>query len=146
MGRFAIAAAALVLVSSLACRKQRSNDTAGLGDTASASAAAPAPEMPETTTPAPEFTFDRRQEFAQFIRQQLVDIDRQATELGKEVKSRGGAVSDRALARILRMRRAVERDLGRLNTATAGDWEQSRNRITQGVDQLSEAIQAAQPK
>lgn len=148
MRRFALAAAALVLMSSLSCRKQQSNETGGVGDTTNASAAAPAPaaEVPTTSTGIQDFAFDQRQEFAQSIRQQLADIDQQATELGSQVKSRGGAVSDRALARLLRMRRAVERDLGRVNTATAGDWEQIRNEVTQGVDQLNEAIQAAQPK
>jgi hypothetical protein len=148
MRRSALAAAALVLVSSPSCRKQQSDATAGVGDTANTSATVPAPatEMPDTATGVRDFGFDQRRDFDQSIRQQLADIDQQVAQLRTQVKSRGGAVSDRAVARLLGMRRAVERDLGRVNTATAGNWEQVKNEITQGVDQLNEAIQAAQPK
>lgn len=148
MRRYAFAAAALVLVSSLSCRKQQSDATAGVGDTASASATAedPAMEMPDTATGVRDFAFDQRQEFEQSIRQQLADIDQQAAALASQAKSRGGAVSDRALTRIRTSRRAVEQDLKRVNTATAGNWDQIKNEINQGVDQLNEAIQAAQPK
>src|SRR5918995_1009530 len=135
MRRFALASAVLVLVSSVSCRRQQSSETGGVGDTTSASAAVPEPvgEVPNTSTGPQDFTFDQRQEFAQFIRQQLAEIDQQVTELGSQVKSRGGAVSDRALARLLRMRRAAERDLSRVNTASAADWEQTKNEITQGL-------------
>jgi hypothetical protein len=148
MHPFALAAAALVLASSVSCRRQQSDEIGGVGDTTSASAAEPAPaaEVPDPAAGIQDFTFDQRQEFVQSIRQQLAEVDQQATELGRQVKSRGGAVSDRAVARLLQMRRTVERDLGRVNTATAADWEQIKNDITQGVDQLNEGIQAAQPK
>ena len=148
MRRFALAVAALVLMSSVSCRRQQSDEIGGAGDTTSTSAAAPAPaaEVPNTPAVPEDFTFDQRQEFAQSIRQQLTELDRQATELGSQVKSRGGAVSDRAVATVSRIRRAVRRDLGRVNAATAENWEQIKNDINRGVDQLNEAIQAAQPK
>src|SRR5918998_5310867 len=120
MRRFVLAVAALVLMSSVSCRRQQSDEIGGAGDTTSASAAAPAPaaEVPNTTG-IQDFTFDQRQDFAQSIRQQLTELDRQATELGSQVKSRGGAVSDRAVATVSRIRRGVGRDLGRVNTASA---------------------------
>ena len=143
---FALGAAALVLSSTIACRKQRSNDTGGVSDTSRAPVAAPVAETPDTAPAVPSFTFDQRQEFAQSIRQQLTGIDRQISELRSQAKSRGGAVSDRALATIVASRRNVERELKRVNSATAANWEQVKNGVNQGLDRLGETIGAAQPK
>jgi hypothetical protein len=148
MRRFAFAAATFVLIVSLGCRKQRTNETGGVSDTTTppAATAEPAPAAADTTNAPPEFTFDQRQNFAQSIRQQLTDIDRQIKELSAQAKSRGGAVSDRALNNVRAARRTVERDLSRVNAATAANWEQVRQGVTRSVENLNEAIEVAQPK
>jgi hypothetical protein len=148
MRRTALGAAMLVLISSLACRKQKSSETGGVTDTVSTPAAAPAvaPPTPDTSTGVQSFGFDQRQQFAQSIRQQLGDIDRQIQELSAQAKSRGGAVSDRALANIRTARRAVDGRLARVNTATAANWEQIKTATNRSVESLSESIEAAQPK
>ncbi len=148
MRRFAFAAATFVLIVSLGCRKQRSNETGGVSDTTTPAAdtTAPAPAAADTASATPEFTFDQRQNFVQSIRQQLTDIDRQIKELSSQAKSRGGAVSDRALNNVRAARRTVERDLNRVNTATAANWEQVRQGVTRSVENLNEAIEVAQPK
>ena len=148
MRRFAFAAATFVLILSLGCRKQRSNETGGVSDTTTppATTSEPAPAAADTASAPPEFTFDQRQNFVQSIRQQLTDIDRQIKELSAQAKSRGGAVSDRALNNVRAARRTVERDLTRVNTATAANWEQVRQGATRSVENLNEAIEVAQPK
>jgi hypothetical protein len=147
MRPFAFAAATFVLVASLSCRKQRSNETGGVSDTTRTQPTAePTPPPADTTPSAPDFTFDQRQSFAQGIRQQLTDIDRQIRELSSQAKSRGGAVSDRALTNIRAARRSVDGSLSRVNTATAANWDQVKQGINQAVTNLSESIEAAQPK
>ena len=148
MRRFAFAAATFVLILSLGCRKQRSNETGGVSDTTTPPPATsePAPAAADTASAPPEFTFDQRQNFVQSIRQQLTDIDRQIKELSAQAKSRGGAVSDRALNNVRAARRTVERDLSRVNAATAANWEQVRQSVTRSVENLNEAIEVAQPK
>jgi hypothetical protein len=149
MRRLACAAATFVLVATLGCRKQQSNDTGGVTDTASTAsttASAPAPAGPDTAGTGTDFSFDQRQVFAQSIRQQLGDIDRQIGELSAQAKSRGGAVSDRALANIRASRRSVDRSLSRVEAASAANWDQVKQGINQALDNLSESIEAAQPK
>ena len=146
MRRFAFAAATFVLIVSLGCRKQRSNETGGVSDTTTPAADTTAPAAADTASAAPEFSFDQRQNFAQSIGQQLTDIDRQIKELSAQAKSRGGAVSDRALNNVRAARRTVERDLSRVNAATAANWEQVRQGVTRSVENLNEAIEVAQPK
>ena len=148
MRRLAFAAATFVLITTLACRK-KSNDTGGVTDTSStstATASEPAPATPDTAGAATDFSFDQRRIFAQSIRQQLADIDRQIGDLSAQAKSRGGAVSDRALANIRASRRAVDRSLSRVEAASAANWDQVKQGINQALDNLSESIQAAQPK
>jgi hypothetical protein len=115
-------------------------------DTTTAPAPAPEPAVTDTAPAVRDFSFDQRQEFAQSIRQQLVQIDQQIADLRSQAKSRGGAVSDRALANIAATRRSVERNLNRVNTATAANWEQVKDRVNRSVESLNESIEGAQPK
>jgi hypothetical protein len=100
----------------------------------------------DTSAGVREFGFDQRQDFAQSIRQQLSSIDQRIRELAAQAKSRGGAVSDRALANVRTARRAVDRNLRQVDAATAANWDQLKQRVNGSVDNLSEAIEAAQPK
>jgi DNA-binding protein YbaB len=147
MRRFALAAV-LCFASTLGCRKQQhSNDTGGVDDTTTPpSAAAPVPETPDTSAGPQNFGFDQRQLFAQSIRQQLTDIDQQIKDLAAQAKSRGGAVSDRALANIRASRILVDRNLRQIDAATAADWEKVKQGMNRAVDNLTEAIEVAQPK
>jgi hypothetical protein len=148
MRQLALAALALVLTAGLGCRSKRSTtpDTAG-DTTVSSTTPAPAPVAEPAPASRPEdLSFDRRQEFVQSIKQRLATADQQIQELADQVKSRGGAVSDRALAAARTNRRLVDRDLKRVDAATAATWEQARNAVNRSVERLSESIEAAQPK
>jgi hypothetical protein len=147
MRHFAFAVAILLAVAALACRRQQSNETGGMSDTTPAAATtAEAPPAVDTASGVREFAFEQRQDFARSIRQQLSDFDRQIRELGAQAKSLGGAVSDRALANVRSARRTVDRDLRRVDAATAANWDQIKQRVNGSLDNLSEAIEAAQPK
>jgi hypothetical protein len=143
MRQLAFAAAALLLAA--ACGDRRNREVGGVSDTT------PTPEvsMPAAIEPEPgvrDFSFDRRQEFAQSIRQQLAGIDAEIEQLSAQAKSLGGAVSDRALDRIRTSRNTVDRDLRRVETATADNWDQVRSGVTRSVENLEEEIEVAQPK
>jgi hypothetical protein len=145
MQRLACAALALLLAAAPGCRKKQASETGGMPDTTT-STPTPAPAPRDTAPAVREFGFDQRQEFAQSIRQQLAQADQQIKELSAQVKSRGGAVSDRALARIRASRQVVSRDLKRINTATAANWEQVKRGVNQSLENLNNTIEGAQPK
>lgn len=146
MRRFTLAAIALLIAVTAGCRKKQTSQAGGVGDTTRTATAAPAPEVGDTTPTVRAFGFDQRQEFAQSIRQQLAGIDRQIKELADQAKSRGGAVSDRALGNIRASRRAVDQNLRRIEAASAANWEQVKRGVYQSVDNLTESIEGAQPK
>jgi hypothetical protein len=144
MRQFVLAAVALLLLVNAGC-KRKNNEVGGMTDTL------PPPEVATTPEPEPaagpaDYGFDQRQQFMASIRQQLSGIDAEIDQLASEAKSKGGAVSDRALARIRTARQAVNRNLQRVETATAANWEQLRSSVTRSVEDLEETIGAAQPK
>jgi hypothetical protein len=136
---------AVLLASTLSCRKHQTPETGGVTDTTPA-APVVAPAVRDTTPTVPQFGFDQRKEFAQSIRQQLTGIDRQIKELASQAKSRGGAVSDHALANIRAERKALDRNLKRVDAATAANWEQVKRGVNQSVEKLTDSIEGAQPK
>jgi small-conductance mechanosensitive channel len=146
--RRVVLASALVLGLTIGCRsKQTANagttDAADTTDTTTTPA--PAPEPAASSGPR-DFSFDQRQQFTESIRQQLASADQQISDLAKQAKSKGGAVSDRALATIRTARKAVDRNLQRVNSATTTNWEQVKRSVNQSVDRLDESIEGAQPK
>ena len=143
MRQLAFAALTLLLTTAGCRSKQTANATSEL-DT-STTTAAPAPEPAASTAPR-DFSFDQRQQFTESVRTQLATADQQIKEFAGQVKSRGGAVSDRALANIRANRKTVDRNLKRAVAATAANWDQVKSAVTQSVDRLTESIEAAQPK
>jgi len=143
MRQLAFTALALLLATA-GCRSKQTTNATSEPDT-STPAAAPAPEPAASTAPR-DFSFDQRQQFTESIRQQLATADQQIKELAGQVKSKGGAVSDRALANIRATRKTVDRNLKRVDAATAANWDQVKSGVSQSVDRLTESIEAAQPK
>jgi hypothetical protein len=137
-------AALTLLLTTAGCRSKQTANAGSEPDT-SIVEAAPAPEPAASNTPR-EFSFDQRQQFTESIRQQLATADQQIKELAGQVKSQGGAVSDRALANIRATRKSVDRNLKRADAATAANWDQVKSGVNQSVDRLTESIEAAQPK
>jgi hypothetical protein len=144
MRQLAFAALTLLFAITAGCRSKQTANAGGEPDT-SVTEAAPAPEPAASTAPR-DFSFDQRQQFTESVRQQLATTDQQIKELASQVKSKGGAVSDRALANIRATRKTVDRNLKRVDAATAANWEQAKNAVNQSVDRLTESIEAAQPK
>ena len=137
-------AALTLLLATAGCRSKQTATAGGESDT-SVTTAAPAPEPAASNTPR-DFSFDQRQQFTESVRQQLATADQQIKELAGQVKSKGGAVSDRALANIRATRKTVDRNLKRVDVATAANWDQVKSGVSQSLDRLTESIEAAQPK
>ena len=135
--------AGVIFTALLGCGDRKTNETGGMTDT---SITVTTPDVPEPPVEARDFSFEDRQGFAASIRQQLSELDTQIDQLAAEVKSKGGAVSDRAVARIRQSRRAAEKNLSRIDNATADTWEDVKTRVNRSVEDLAEAVEGAMPK
>ncbi len=150
MRKLTFAAAALLLGVAAGCG-DREGGEGGAGDGTDTLSRAPAamPEAqqsPQAPADAGDFAFGQRQEFLASIRQRLATMDQEIEQLTAQAKSTGGSVSDRALANIRAARQAVNRNLGRVDNATAANWQKIRNAVTDAVDALADAAERAQPK
>lgn len=145
MRKLTFTVTALLLATTVGCRKKAS-EVGRPTDSTPTSAPAPVASAADTASGARDFSFSQRQEFAASIRQQLAGIDQEIAQLTSQAKSKGGAVSDRALARIRASRQAVNKDLSRIDAATEATWKATKDRVSQAVEGLDEAIQGAQPK
>jgi len=143
MRHLAVTVAGVIITALLGCGDRKSAETGGVSDT---SVTVSTPDVPEPPVEARDFSFDDRQGFAASIRQQLSELDTQIDQLAAEVKSKGGAVSDRAVARIRQSRRAAEKSLSRIDNATADTWEDVKTRVNRSVEDLAEAVEGAMPK
>ena len=138
-----LAAAMLLTAVTQACGDRERTDVVTTADSAMQGAAQ---EATGTVEGPREFGFENRQDFTQSIRDQLAETDRQIEELTAQAKSEGGAVSDRALTDIRAARRAVDKNLARVDAATAENWEEIRRGVDEAVEHLDEAVEMAQPK
>jgi hypothetical protein len=143
MRHLAITAAGVVLTALLGCGDRKSSETGGVTDT---SLTVTTPDMPEAPVEARDFGFEDRQGFRESIRQQLDELDTEIDRLSEQAKSKGGAVSDKALARIRESRRGVDRSLARVDNATAATWEDLKGTVNRSVENLAEAVEGAMPK
>jgi hypothetical protein len=143
MRYLALAVPALLLAVTLGCSKKKTSESGGVSDTSISVTTPPAAEAP---VEARDFSFEERQDFAQSIRTQLAELDARISDLSKEAKSKGGAVSDRALERIRADRKAVDRNLSKIAGATAANWEKVKQATNQSVETVAEGIEAAMPK
>jgi gas vesicle protein len=143
MRHLAFTVAGVIFTALLGCGDRKTNETGGVTDT---SVTVTTPDVPEPPVEARDFSFEDRQGFAASIRQQLSELDTQIDQLAAEVKSKGGAVSDRAVARIRQSRRAAEKNLSRIDNATADTWEDVKTRVNRSVEDLAEAVEGAMPK
>lgn len=143
MRHLALTIAGVLFTTLLGCGDRKSSETAGVTDS---SLAVTTPDVADLPVEARDFAFEDRPAFGESIRQQLAELDGQIEELSAEAKSKGGAVSDKALARIRESRRAVDRDLTRVDNATAANWEDVKGTVNRSVESLAEAVEAAFPK
>ena len=143
MRHLAITLAGVIVTALLGCGDRKNSETGGVSDT---SVTVTTPDVTNEPVEARDFSFDERQGFAGSIRQQLTELDSRIEQLAAEAKSKGGAVSDRALARIRESRKVADRNLSRIDNATADTWENVKGRVNRSVEDLAEGVEAAMPK
>jgi hypothetical protein len=142
--RHLTSALVVVMVTALlGCGDRKSSETGGVTDT---SITVTTPPVTDAPVEARDFSFEERQDFAESIRTQLTELDGQIQQLAAEAKSKGGAVSDRALERIRVARKAADRNLNRIANATADNWERIKQSTNQSVEAVAEAVEGAMPK
>jgi hypothetical protein len=144
MRYLALGVPAVLLAVTLGCGdRKKTSETARVSDT---SVNVTTPPVSDTAPVARDYSYAERQQFAQSIRGQLAELDSRIAELSKEAKSKGGAVSDKALERIRAARKTADRNLSKISSVSADKWEQVKLSTNRSVEAINDQIESAQPK
>jgi gas vesicle protein len=171
MRPIACAAAALMFALAVACKDRDREDTASRIDTTAEEAEHDVREGAEQVEKTAEeagqdvregaedadnaaedavdeirgYSYERREEFRRDLRERLDRMDQELAELERGAGEAAGEARRDAVAAARDARRAIDRNLERLGTATESTWDELKRRVTESVDSADHAIRALRP-
>jgi hypothetical protein len=146
MRQIICAAAAVLMVTTLACSPRDRRETASSLDSTAADVSQEVEEGAEDAADElRNYDYDRRSEFRRDVDLTLQKLDREIADLERTTKRGVDKARDSALVRIQGARRAVGRSLDRFGTATERTWEEVKRDITAAVDSLDREVKAQRP-
>jgi hypothetical protein len=142
------AAIAALAVSAVACRDRDRDETASRVDSAASDArqdvregaAEVRQEARDGARELRSYTWAERDEFRRDVQRRLTDIDGQIDQLATDARSSGSAISDSAVTEIRSARKAVGRNLARLDDATEDKWNSLREGVDRSLENLRQRI------
>ncbi len=149
MRQITCATLSLLIAAAVACSPRDRQDTANrteeaaqdVGDAAREGAA----EVREEARDARDYAYAQRNDFRQDIDARLEGLDREIAELERDTKRGADKARDSAVTNIRMARKAVERDLNRLGSATENSWDDVKRAVNESVYSLQEAVRRTRP-
>ena len=146
----------LLLASAFACSRRDRQETAARTDTAVAdvredadeirdNARQGADEVRDEARDARDYAYAQRTEFRQDLDLRLKNLDEQIAELQHDTKAGVDKARDSALVNIREARKAVDRNLAHLSTATESTWDEAKSAVNRSVYALQEAVHRELP-
>jgi len=164
MRLMACAAAALMFAFTAACNDRDRQDTGTRIDNAAEEAGRDVREGAEDLEGAAEdaaedvgnaaedavndadaYSYERREEFRSDVRARLDRMDGELAEFERAGKAGAGEARRDAVAAARDARQAVDRNVERLDDATADNWSEVRLRVSESLDSAERALRALRP-
>jgi hypothetical protein len=149
MRQIACAAAAVLMTVALACsprdRQETANDVESAAEDVSGAAREGANEVREEAREARDYAYAQRNDFRRDMDLRLKGIDQEIAELETDTKRGVDKARDSALVNIRAARKAVDRDLSRLASATENNWNDLKQAVSRSMDSLHEAVRRQRP-
>jgi len=168
MRPMACAAAALMFAFAVACKDRDREDTASRTDTAAEEAGQDAREAAgEVENTAEEaghdvregaedadnaaedavddvrgYSYERRDEFRRDLRERLDRMDQELAELERGTREGADQARRDAVAAARDARRAIDRNVERLGTATESNWDELKSRVSESLDSAERQLRA----
>lgn len=154
------ATTALLLAAAFACSRRDRQETATRTDTATAdvrdaarddadeirdNARQGADEVRDEARDARDYAYAERTEFRRDLDLRLKNLDEQIAELQRDTKAGVDKARDSALVNIREARKAVDRNLAHLSTATESSWDEAKSAVNRSVYALQEAVRRELP-
>lgn len=149
MRQITCAVAALLMIAALACSPRDRQDTANNVETAAEDVRDEvregADEVGEEAREARDYAYAERDDFRSETDLRLRGLDEEIAELERDTKRGVDESRDSALVDIREARKAVERDLDRLASATESNWEEVKRSVNESVYTLDQAVRRQRP-
>jgi hypothetical protein len=149
MRHMTYAAAAVLMGAAFACSPRDRQETANRADSAAEdvrdAAREGADEVRDEAREARDYVYAERNDFRRDIDLRLKGLDEQIAELERDTKRGLDKARDSAIVNIRTARKAVDRDLDRLATATESNWDEVKRSVNQSVYSLQEAVRRQLP-
>ncbi len=149
MRQITCAAAAVLMAAALACSPRDRQDTANNVESAAEDVRDEvregADEVSEEAREARDYAYGERNDFRSETDLRLKGLDEEITELERDTKRGVDNSRDSALVDIREARKAVDRELDRLDSATESNWDEVRRSVSESVYTLDQAVRRQRP-
>jgi hypothetical protein len=143
------AAVVVLMGAALACSPRDRQETANRADSAAADVGDAAREGVDTgrdeARETRDFAYTQRNDFRRDIDLRLQALDEQIAGLERDTKRGVDRARDSALVNLHTLRKAVDRDLNRLASATESNWDEVKGSVNKSVYSLQEAVRRQLP-
>jgi uncharacterized phage infection (PIP) family protein YhgE len=94
---------------------------------------------------SPENSYQRREEFRRDVRQRLDQLDEELAQLERDTREGADEARVEAIAAARNARQVVGRHVDRLANATAENWEELKQSVSESLDSAERRVQALRP-
>jgi hypothetical protein len=91
------------------------------------------------------YSYERRDEFRRDVRERLVGMDKELAELERTTGKGASQARRDAVAAARDARAAIDRNLERLGTATASNWDELKRQVNESLESTDRALRALRP-
>jgi hypothetical protein len=143
------AAAAVLMATAFACSPRDRHETGSKVDSVAEDvreeAREGADEVREETREARNYAYAERNDFRRDVDLRLKRLDAEIAGLERDTKRGVDKARDSVLVEIRTDRKAVDRDLNRLASATESNWDEVKRNVNESVYKLQEAVNKQLP-
>ncbi|MEO8090619.1 MAG: hypothetical protein ABI703_10015 [Gemmatimonadales bacterium] len=149
MRQIKCAAAAVLMATAFACSPRDRHETASNLDSISADirdeTREGANEVKEEAREVRDYTFGERNDFRRDVDLQLKKLDEQIAGIEADTKRGVDHARDSAVVDVRAARKAVSRDISRLNAATDRTWEETKDKVNESLSALDREVKKLLP-
>lgn len=149
MRQITCAAAAVLMATAMACSPRDRQETASKVDSVAEDVREEtrkgAEEVREEAREARDYSYAERREFRRDFDLQLKKLDEQIAGIETDTKRGIDHARDSAIVNVRAMRRAVSRDLDRLDSTTERTWDETKGNLNESLSALDREVRKLLP-
>jgi hypothetical protein len=149
MRQITCAAAAVLMATAFACsprdRQETGNKVDSVAEDVREGTREGANEVREEAREARDYSYAERSEFRRNLDLQLKKLDEQIAGIERDTKQGIDHARDSAIVNVRAARKAVSRDLNRLDATTERNWDETKRNVNESLSALDREVRRLLP-